>query len=68
MASVNKKSLRKFKKILIYEPLFDEIILFVNGYLSLILFLNKLFHVLLLNKGVYASIARFIQTSESKRY
>ena len=40
MASVNKKSLRKFKKILIYEPLFDEIILFVNGYLSLIIFNN----------------------------
>ena len=35
------------------NPSFVEITLFVNGYLSLILFLNKLFHVFLLNKLVF---------------
>ena len=54
MAAMMKKPLYKCKKIPIYNLSFDKIS--VNRYLALILFLNKLFHIFLLNKGLYAPI------------
>ena len=56
MASVLKKPLCKCKKILICNLSFDKITLFINWYLLLILFSNKLFHIFLLNKGLYVPI------------